>query len=74
MFSEMSEVFFSCHLKRKKNNSVDDSVTANVDISYKIDFESQEVTTQRLGRKIVHMKSSSKKNTPKTSHQGKINI
>ena len=29
---------------------------------------------QRLGRKMVHMKNSSMKNTSKTGHQGKINI
>ena len=51
------------------------SITDSIDISYfcmQIQIEPQEVTAQRLGRKIVHMKNSSKKNTPKTSRRGKI--
>ena len=37
-------------------------------------IEQQEMTAQRLGRKMVHMKNSSKENTSKMSRGGKINI
>ena len=49
------------------------SITDSIDISY-FCTQKQEMTAQRLGRKKVHMKNCSKKNTSKTSHLGKINI
>ena len=72
-FSELSKVFFHVILKKKKLNELLNY--SSIDISYfcmQIQIEPQEVTAQRLGRKIVHMKNSSKKNTPKTSRRGKI--
>ena len=51
------------------------SITDGIDISYfctQIQIEQQEMTAQRLGRKMVHMKNSSKKNTSKMSHGGEI--
>ena len=51
------------------------SITDSIDNSYFCtQIDKQEMTEQRLGRKMVHMKNSSMKNTSKTSHQGKINI
>ena len=64
MFSELSKVFFHVILKKNKITERLNLLKANNDISYS--NEPQEVTAQRLGRKIVHMKNSSKKNTPKS--------
>ena len=50
------------------------SITDSIDNSYFCtQIDKQEMTEQHLGRKMVHMKNSSMKNTSKTSHQGKIN-
>ena len=65
---QVEQSIFSCHFE-KKQNLMNGSNTANVDISYFI--EPQEVTGQCTGKKIVHMKNSSKKNTPKRVAEGK---